>query len=200
MQLFKYITNYNVEEFRNNIKREDLYARDDNGDTLLMSTCYYETPTFARIILDLMKEMGEQERVNDVDKRNNSALHIACSSDCDKIVEMLLNVKDNNGNIITDVNIKNNLGDTPLHKSCVFNNAKHIDMLLNVPTIDIAARNIDGKTPLEIAFAKNSKDAIKIILKRLIKMKFVFIVLHHVYIDIVDTMIIINNTDAYHWS
>ncbi len=83
-------------------------------------------------------------KVNIIDK-NNAPLHYAIKKGNKEIVEELLVQKWK-----TDINAKNNKGDTPLHIATSKGNKELVQLLLS-KQVKTDIKNNEGKTPLELA-------------------------------------------------
>lgn len=70
---------------------------------------------------------------------------------------------------VTDVNIQNEYGNTPLHFACVAKNTEIVKMLLRA-NADVNISNNKGVTPLHIACGDGSYDIVKLLCERNINM------------------------------
>lgn len=102
-----------------------------------------------------------------------TALHLACLNGYDKIVEFLLN--DPRGFKVFDVNqadtISNlivffNYGETPLHLASTNRHKNVVLLLLKVDGIIIDQKDLEGKTPLDLAQERNENPVTDVLLDR----------------------------------
>ncbi len=56
------------------------------------------------------------------------------------------------------INLKDNLGNTPLHYAVLSSEVDVLKVLLDVKGVDLQQQNVDGQTPLEFARAKLNSD------------------------------------------
>ena len=86
--------------------------------------------------------------INFTDDNDNNALHIVINSNMNQSNKIsLINLLLNNN---IKLNYKNNNGDTPFILACKKNNTEVIKYLLNIPNIDIKAKNNLNLTALHI--------------------------------------------------
>lgn len=96
-----------------------------------MSVCYENLDILQYIIL------RGQSDLNSRDDFGRTALHYACSVGFDQGIQLLVQHGAN-------YNIANNAGETPLIKACQFAETKAIELLLQLPQIDVQARDVVG--------------------------------------------------------
>ncbi|XP_064544438.1 rabankyrin-5 isoform X1 [Drosophila montana] len=102
---------------------------------------------------------------------SDTALHIACSYGENQGNQENFNQMIDIGKKILqckpNVNIQNYQGHTPLHIAITFQNMSMVDLLLDVPGIDINLRTNDEKCPLELSLTLLNKESINLATKLL---------------------------------
>jgi ankyrin repeat protein len=94
-----------------------------------------------------------------MEKNNNTYQDICCIVD----VKLLQELLDNNKDI--DINIINDVGDTPLMNACRYNNYEIFKLLIEIDGIDINYKNNHGTTALTISCYFFQSDIIKCLLE-----------------------------------
>lgn len=107
--------------------------------------------------LEIFKSLLSKKNINAIGGGGNTALNIACFSGKDNIVEYLLE----NG---AEIEIHNNLGDTPLLNASIHDNSKIIKQLLDRSAY-VNVSNHQGATPLHCAVLLGSMDCTILLLK-----------------------------------
>lgn len=87
--------------------------------------------------------------VNETDTERRSYLHLACFVGCKEIVELLIKAGAN-------VNIRDCLGLTPMHRCCRNNQDEVMRVLIQCPDLDVNCKSKDGTTPLHVCAANNA--------------------------------------------
>jgi len=116
---------------------EDL--RDSSGDTPLISAVRAGHCG----VVEFLLQQGAYLGIND--KRQNNALHVACSMDNAEIANLLAAKSKNL------LNETNDSGNCPLHIAAAIGSIRVINCLLSCPSIDISRKNASGFTASEIA-------------------------------------------------
>ncbi|XP_034475641.1 rabankyrin-5 [Drosophila innubila] len=143
----------------------NLNAYDANGLTLLMDAVKRADHFAADFLLSQNCLVDPLSRPS-----SDSALHIVCSygtnSDRNELSQMIdigtkiLHRKPN-------VNIQNLLGQTPLHIAITFRNTEMVNLLLDVPDININLHTNDEKSPLELSLTLFNEESFSIASKLL---------------------------------
>jgi ankyrin repeat protein len=177
INLFKFMLNINIEKFEKLIESNIF----DNLQILMdfVSNCgpmEYINLLQSKIEHDKEKlffvacENNNYDYVNyvikniNINTQNNenkcTGLHIACHKGCGGIVELLLV----NG---IDYTLKNDHGaykDTAMHIAAYYNKKHCLELLLNIPNIDINILNNKNESPLFDACKNNSIDCVKLLI------------------------------------
>ena len=98
-----------------------------------------------------------KENISITDHENVS-LRIACTNGNVKIVKLLLDQG-------FDVNIRNNLGETPLQCACKNGHDQVVALLCQQPSIDVNVRNYLHETPLHCACINGKAKVVKLLLE-----------------------------------
>lgn len=102
---------------------------------------------------------------------SDSALHIVCSyGEIDENPESFSHMIDIGKKILqrkANVNLQNNQGQTPLHIAITCQNKSMVELLLDVPNVDINLRTKDEKCPLELSLIPFNKESINLAAKLL---------------------------------
>ncbi|EDV98551.1 GH22346 [Drosophila grimshawi] len=146
----------------------DVNAYDAKGSTLLIDAVRRADHFAANFLLS-------QKCLVDLLSRPSAdtALHIVCSygetqansNDFTQMTDIGKQIIDCKPN----VNIKNMHGQTALHLAITFNNMVMVNLLLDVPDIDINLRTNDEKCPLELSLTAFNKESFNLA-ERLLKM------------------------------
>ncbi|XMB65932.1 ankyrin repeat domain-containing protein [Mycoplasmatota bacterium zrk1] len=113
--------------------------------------------------LDVIEYMIERETdMNIVDQEGNSPLHIICDYhyyECEKGEDInILNLLLSSG---IDPNLKNNVGDTPIHVACKSSENLSVVVVLVENGADINSKNFNGLSPLHYASISSDHSIIK---------------------------------------
>lgn len=114
----------------------DLSQRDNADNTPF----HYASMSGSREKLLLLWERGPKEQIKELNKYQNTPLHLACSRNHPEIVELLLDWG-------ADIDQSGPDGETPLFAACAGGNDKIIEMLIRRDA-NIHARNSYGETPI----------------------------------------------------
>jgi ankyrin repeat protein len=79
--------------------------------------------------------------------QRSGALHLACSFATRDIVKHILKRVE----IRQCINVQNEKGNTPMHIAATSSRRDIIDLLLEIEDVNDTIRNVDGKTPLDLA-------------------------------------------------
>jgi ankyrin repeat protein len=129
----------------------------------MMNDLRTSTPLHVALIngqLELARTFIEQGvLINDQDENGETALFLAI--EFENISELLLKAG-------ADVNISNNLGETPLHKVAANGTANQVNLLLNSGA-SIEIQNHLNQSPLHYAAAHGNHEIVKLLIERAAK-------------------------------
>jgi len=109
--------------------------------------------------------------INEKDKYGNTPLHYACMNKNFKIVKLLLEKKDKNGNCIANVNEKNKEGYSPLHYACIIGDNKLVKLLLEKKNrngnyiANVNEKDVIGSTVLHYACLLEHDELLKLLIE-----------------------------------
>ena len=125
----------------------------------------FKDPIFSYVMLhkdDYMYGMVrlwlfEWSKIQDTGVFGNTPLHSAAGVDSTEVLCMLISAG-------TDVNIKNNFGETPLHWAAYYGNNKKITQLLIDAKANVNIKSHQGNTPLYWAVLHNKIDVVQLLI------------------------------------
>lgn len=126
---------------KNEIKLVKVDYLDNNGQTALHKAAKNNNLEITKMLLGAGAIKDKQDRWG------NSPIHIAIKQGYFDIVKELVLQG-------ADLNIKNNDGDTPLHLASKNNYKSIAELIISGGKIDIRAKNVNGKTPLQCSKGK----------------------------------------------
>ncbi|KAJ7373498.1 hypothetical protein OS493_011095 [Desmophyllum pertusum] len=97
--------------------------------------------------------------INNKNDRSETPLQIACSTNFDKVAELLLELG------CAGTNVKNDNTYSPLHHAAEYNNGKLVEMLLQYGADAKVKSDVDELTPLHVAATSNSVHAAQVLLE-----------------------------------
>ena len=122
---------------------------DSEGDTPLHYAAFGKKPQSIKVLLDY------GAKINAVNQKGSSALHISVLVQDLESVQLLLNQESINANI------KDSYGDSPLHEAIVKGSPEIVDALCNQANIDFHATNQRGFNCFQYAALKGNLEAIE---------------------------------------
>ena len=144
--------------------RRKMTLRQYNGENALHIACKNGHTDIVKLLLqkggDSLKEAINSQTTDSLD----TALHLACKiEDSDKRFETVCHLLTLGPNI--NVNMRDSIGDTPLHIACRRGNLEIVVLFFEDPTdsFDIRARNKNGQTPLHLACENGNIDIVRLL-------------------------------------
>lgn len=150
-------------------------AKNSHGQTAFMLAAYHNSFSIMELFFSDDPHKTENTAssnikidiridLNEIDKNQNSALHLALLSQQENCALFILDHLETNSKLI---NLKNKKGDSPLHLASMNGLVTVVEILLSKGA-DIWAKNVKNKTPL-LSCAKNDQvaDCLEILISRL---------------------------------
>lgn len=132
--------------------KANLEIQDQDGDTALHYSCFGNKPEITELLIQ------KNANINTINNNGCSALHVAVNKQHINCVKNLLKYK-------CDCNIQDSYGDTALHdiigKEVTKESKQIVDILLQVPSINLSLRNKRGFNTLHHASLKGNAYAIE---------------------------------------
>lgn len=119
MEIFKFLSNDNLELLRDNLNFEVLEESDEFGDTILHKAVECNSPAHVQLILDSGAD------INTRNKKGNTPVHLAARLDLEDIFELLLDYG-------ADLSIRNNSQRTPEDLSMMAKDKKVFKLISNL--------------------------------------------------------------------
>ncbi|KAI6773002.1 hypothetical protein HG530_003960 [Fusarium avenaceum] len=132
----------------------DLNARNENGDTLLISTIKGGWIDKCKVLL-----RSSSIDINGQDKGGNTALHYAVDAQDEGMVSLLLAKQDVN------INARNGKGRTPIALACSNASFAIVRMLLDTDQADVNIPDSTGGVPLVVAAYQGEADIVQLLLE-----------------------------------
>lgn len=132
----------------------DLNARNENGDTLLISTIKGGSIDKCKVLLG-----SSSMDINGRDKGGNTALHYAVDAQAENMVNLLLTNQDVN------VNARDGKGRTPISLACSKASLAIVRMLLNTDQADVNIPDSTGGVPLVVAAYQDEAHIVQLLLE-----------------------------------
>lgn len=139
-----------------NIQIDGAEGQDSLGRTPLHWACATGKLHLAELFLTRPK--GPKARINAVEIREKTSLHLATAHDRDDLVELLLKYG-------ADCKARSDGGWTPLHNACEVGSITIVRILVEAGS-DINAKLLNGMTPLHLASQGGHIDVVRLLLER----------------------------------
>jgi ankyrin repeat protein len=126
--------------------KQNIHIDDEEGqDHLQRTPLHWACVTGKRRLVEqlLSKSRGSKAKIDAVESRGKTGLHLAAAHDRDDIVEFLIP----NG---ANVHARSDGGWTPLHNACMVGSERMVRTLI-ASTADINSKLLNGTTPLHLA-------------------------------------------------
>ncbi|XP_030843124.1 E3 ubiquitin-protein ligase MIB2 [Strongylocentrotus purpuratus] len=131
-----------------------LDVKDDDGDTALANAVHQDNARIVKYLLD----HGADPNTTNV-KGGRSPLHIGASKNHTQCVRLILGKGGN-------PNVKDNVGDTPLHDAIRKTQKEITELLINARNIDLELNNKRGFNPLHHAALSDNPHATRLLIKK----------------------------------